>query len=158
MNIIIPTPEIIQSCLFVIDIATVAERLHSAERTSHTTRLADWAAPCIIHIVDNGSARTVQNSYNVTLQILHIAVRRAIKHHHRRFVLRIVEEVQFITALLHMHNVLVMQRIISHDAIDRFLNPQPIFIIHKAGINVNTLHACKLSVILPGVGSGAVIQ
>ena len=42
-----------------------------------------------------------------------------------------------------------MQRIIGHNAIDRFLYLQAIFIINKTGISVNALHPGKLAAVLP---------
>ena len=119
---VIPTPEIIQPRFFIVDIATVAERLHSAQRSRHVACLADGAAPGIIHILNNNGTGAVKQCHNIALQILDIVVRHTIVHNHSRLILRIVEEMQFIVALGHVHHILTMQSIISHDAIDRFLN------------------------------------
>ena len=51
--------------------------------------------------------------------------------------MRIVEEVQTIAALCHVHDVLAVQGIICHLPIDNFLYSQAILIIHETGCGVN---------------------
>jgi len=57
--IVVAASEIIQPRLFIVNIATIPEGLHSAQGVSHAASLVDGMAPSIIHIVDNGSAITV---------------------------------------------------------------------------------------------------
>ena len=113
MNIIIPTSEIIQPRLFVVHIPPIPEGLHSAQCSSHTTSLANGLAPGIVNIAHNNCTSAVKQCHNVTLQVLHIAVRGSVVNNHRRLVLRVVEEVQLIAALSHMHHILAMQRVVS---------------------------------------------
>ena len=69
--IAIPTPEIIQPSLFVVDVATIAERIELAQRACHGAGAANGTAPRIIHIADNHRACAIQNGNNVPLQVLH---------------------------------------------------------------------------------------
>ena len=89
---------------------------------------------------------------------LDVGIRRAVVHHNRRTVLGVIEEVQLIRAGSHMHNILAVQRVLRHHAIDRLLNPQPVFIIHKLGVGVNASHPRKLPPVFPRVLPLAIVQ
>ncbi len=54
--------------------------------------------------------------WDIALQVLHIAIRRAIEDDNRRFALRIIEKVQIIAALRHVYNVLAMQGVVGDTA------------------------------------------
>lgn len=148
-SIVISTSEIIQPRFFVIDVAAIPEGLHSAQCSGHTTCLADGAAPCIIHIVYHSRASAVKNGHNIALQILDIAVRYVVVHNYSRLVLRIIEEVQIIAALGHVHHILAMQRVFRYHPIYSFLHSQAIFIINESGCGVNRLHLLELPTIFP---------
>ena len=49
----------------------------------------------------------------------------------------VIEEVQLVASLRHVHHILAVQGIICHLPIDRFLYSQAIFIINESGCGVN---------------------
>ena len=155
---IVPAPEIIQPRLFIVDIAAVTERLHSAERADKSTSLTDGASPGVIHIPNNNRTIGIKDSNHITLQVLHVAVRHTVIHHNSRLVACIIEEMQFIISAGKMHNVLAMQRIVGHNAIHGFLHPQPVFVVYEAGRGFAVCHAGKLPAILPGVSPLTIVQ
>ena len=110
---VIPASEIIKPRLFVVDIATIPERLHHPQRFRQLAGAPQRRAPRIIAVTDDGIAILIQNRNNIALQALNIRIRRAVVHYHRRAVLRIVEEVQFVAALSHVMNVLAMQGVVG---------------------------------------------
>ena len=108
-RIIVPTPQIVQSRLLVKHIPAIPKRLHLAQRFCQLASTPQRRAPRIVAVANDGIAILIQNCNNIALQALDIRIRRAVVHHHRRAVLRIVEEVQFIRAGSHMHNILAVQ-------------------------------------------------
>ena len=75
MNIIISTSEIIQSRLFVVDIATVTEWVDLTQRACHGAGAADGAPPSIISVVYHNVLVDVKNGDNIAVEVLHITVR-----------------------------------------------------------------------------------
>ena len=84
-------------------------------------------------------AVAVKQANDVILLVVEVSVGSTIEHHHSRLVLCIVEEVQFIVAALHMHNVLTMQDVVCYHPIYCLFHPQSVFIIHKLGVGVNAI-------------------
>ena len=109
---VIPTPEIIQPRLFVVHITAITEGIELAKIVLHAASRFERLTPRIVLIFYNNAACAVKNGHNVALQILHIAVRGTVINDYRRLVLRIVEEVQLVAALGHVHNVFAMQRVV----------------------------------------------
>ena len=107
--IIVPTPEIVQPRLLIKHIPAIPKRLHLAQRFRQLAGTPQRHAPRIVAVADDGIAILIQNCNNIALQVLDVSIRRAVVHHHRRTILCIVEEVQFIRAGSHMHNFLPMQ-------------------------------------------------
>ena len=89
-RIIIPTPEIVQPRLLIKDIPAIAERLHLAQRLRQFASTPQRRTPRIVAVADGGIAILIQNCKNIALQALDIRIRRAVVHHHRRAVLRII--------------------------------------------------------------------
>lgn len=56
----------------------------------------------------------------------------------------IVEEMQLVVAMLHMHNILSVQHIIRHNAVNNFLHPQTALVVNELCVHVGTLHSRKL--------------
>ena len=113
LRIIVPTPQIIQPRLLIKDIPAIAERLHLAQRFRQLASAPQRRTPRIVAVADDGIAILIQNRNNVALQALDVGIRRAIVHHHRRTVLRVVEEVQLVAALGHVDNVLAVQGVLT---------------------------------------------
>ena len=108
-RIVEPTPQIIQPRLFVVHIPAIPKRLHLAQRLRQLTSTPQRRTPRIVAVADDGIAIFIQNRNDIALQALDVGIRRAIVHHHRRAVLRIVEEMQFVRAARHMYNILPVQ-------------------------------------------------
>ena len=70
----------------------------------------------------------------------------------------LIEEMKFVATLRHVDNILAMQGVLGHHAVDRLLNPQPVFIIHKLGVGVNASHPHKLPPVFPRVLPLAIVQ
>ena len=157
-RIVEPTPQIIQPRLFVVDIPPIPKRLHLAQRFRPLTGTPQRRAPRIVAVADDGIAILIQNRNNIALQALDIRIRRAVVHHHRRAVLRVVEEVQLIRAGSHMHNILAVQRVLRHHAVDRFLHAQAVRIVDELRRHARFLHLLQLPAVLPSVRPRPVIQ
>ena len=56
-----------------------------------------------------------------------------------------IEEVQFVIALSHVHNVLAVQRVVSHNAVHSLLHTQAVLVVDKGRIHTGLLHPCKLA-------------
>ena len=108
-RIIVPTPEIVQPRLLIEHIPAIAERLHLAQRLRQLTGTPQRRTPRIVAVADDRIAILIQNRNNIALQALDIRIGNSVVHHHRRTVLRIVEEMQLIRAVRHMHNILPVQ-------------------------------------------------
>ena len=65
---------------------------------------------------------------------------------------------KFVATLRHVDNILAVQRVFRRYAVDRFLNSQPVFIIHKLGAGVNASHSRKLPPVFPRVLPLAIVQ
>ena len=120
-----------QPRFLVKHISAIPKRVERPQRFRQFASTPQRRAPRIVAVADDGIAILIQNRNNVALQALDVGIRRAIVHRHRRTVLRVIEEVQLIRAGSHMHNILAVQRVLRRYAVDRLLNPQPVFIIHK---------------------------
>ena len=107
--IIIPTLQIVQPSFLIKHIPAISERLYLAQRLRQFTSAPQRRTPRIVAVADDGIAILIQNRNNVALQALNIRIRRAVVHHHRRTVLRVIEEMQLIRAGSHMHNILTVQ-------------------------------------------------
>ena len=112
-RIVIPITNIVQSRLLVKHIPAIPKRLHLAQRLRQFTGAPQRRTPRIVAVADDGIAILIQNRNNVALQALDVGIRRAIVHHHRRTVLRVVEEVQLVAALGHVDNVLAVQGVLT---------------------------------------------
>ena len=108
-RIIVPAPQVIQPRFLIEHIPAIPERLYLAQRFRQLTGTPQRRAPRIVAVADDGIAILIQNRNNIALQALDIRIGNSVVHHHRRAVLRIIEEVQFIRAGSHMHNILAVQ-------------------------------------------------
>ena len=106
---IVPAPQIVQPRLLIKHIPAIPKRLHLAQRFRQLTGTPQRRAPRIVAVADNSIAILIQNRNNIALQALDVGIRRAVVHHHRRAVLGVIENVQFIRAGSHMHNILPVQ-------------------------------------------------
>ena len=157
-RIIVPTPQIVQPRLLIKHIPAIPERLYLAQRLRQFTSAPQRRTPRIVAVADDGIAILIQNRNNVTLQALDVGIRRAIVHHHRRTILRIVEEMQLIRAGSHMHNILAVQRVLRHHAIDRFLHAQAVRVVDELRRHARFLHLLQLPAVLPSVRPRPVAQ
>ena len=130
-RIIIPAPQIVQPRFLIKHIPAIPERLHHPQRFRQLAGAPQRRAPRIIAVTDDGIAILIQNRNNIALQALNIRIRRAVLHHHRRTVLCIVEEMQFIRTGSHMHNILAVQRVLRRHAVDHFLHTQPVLVCKR---------------------------
>ena len=96
---IVSTSQIIQSRLLIVDIPTITERIEFAEGGGFAASGSDRLAPCIVLIFYKNVVSSVKNCNDITLQVVDVGVHGAIEVYHRRTAVRIVVEVQIITAL-----------------------------------------------------------
>ena len=97
LRIIITALEIIQPGFSIVDVATVAQRVHLPQGIRHTSGDGKDVTPCIVGILHDSSSAGVQDGDNITLQILHIVIDGIIECN------RIISEVQRIAADCHLH-------------------------------------------------------
>ena len=57
-----------------------------------------------------------------------------------------------------MHNILAVQRVLRHHAVDRFLHAQAIRVVHKFSRHARLLHLLQLPAVLPSVRPRPVVQ
>lgn len=51
---------------------------------------------------------------------------------------------QLVRTRSHMHNVLPVQDIVRHNAVNNFLHTQPVCVVNELRVHVGTLHSRKL--------------
>lgn len=112
-GVVISTPQIIEPRLFVIHIPTIPEGLDRTQRAGESTGLAEHLAPSIVSIRYHFGAVAVNQTNDVALQIVLVGIGGTVEDHHSRLVLHIVEEVQVVAAIGHVHNVLAMQGVVG---------------------------------------------
>ena len=110
---VIPTPEVIHPHLFIVHIRSIPERLQCTQRACHATRLTNRLTPRIVLVFYHLVAVAVNNGNNIALKIMHIRVLSTIVLHDRRLIAGIIEEVQVVAALRHVHDILAMQRVVG---------------------------------------------
>ena len=69
-------------------------------------------APGVVGILDDLGVGAVNQPDHVALQVIQVAVLRAVEFHNRRTILCIIPEMQFVITLRHMDNIVTMQRIL----------------------------------------------
>jgi len=69
LRVIISALQVVKACLFVIDIASVAERVVFAERGCKAAGGCGNLAPAVVAVGDNCGAAGVQNGDDITLQV-----------------------------------------------------------------------------------------
>ena len=87
-----------------------------------------------------------------------VSILRPVELYNGRAVLGIIPEVQFVTALGHMDDILAMQSVFGLNTVDGFLDAQTIGVVDKAGVDGAALHPCKLASFGPGIGPSAIGQ
>ena len=157
-RIIVPTPQIVQPHLLIKHIPAIPKRLHLAQRFRQLTSTPQRRAPRIVAVADDGIAILIQNRNNIALQVLNIRIRHAVVHHHCWTVLRVIEEMQLIRTRSHMHNILAVQCVLRHHAVDRFLHTQAVCVVHKFSRHARFLHLLQLPAVLPSVRPRPVVQ
>ena len=103
----------------------IAEGIVIADGIGQRAGNGQRLAPGVVGILDNLGVGAVNQPDHVALQVIQVAVLRAVEFHNRRAVLRIVPEVQLRVALGHVHNVLAVQRVI--DVYKRQVQTYPLF-------------------------------
>ena len=89
-RIIIPTPKIVQSRFYIIDIPPIAERLDRTQGSSERTGGGDRLAPRIVSVFYHFGAVGVNDSDNIALEIMNVSILRAIELHNSGAVLGVV--------------------------------------------------------------------
>ena len=87
-----------------------------------------------------------------------VGILGAVELHNRRTVAGIIPEVEGIAALGHVDNVLSMQGIVGHRAVDGFLYPQPFAVVLERRCGAGLRHLLELTALFSGVAPGAIIR
>jgi len=157
-GIVIPGSKVVESSFYIIDMPPIAERLDRTQGGSERTGGREHLAPGIIGILDHFCATGVQDAHNVPLEIVDVSVLGAVELHNHRAVAGIVPEVEGIAALGQVDDVLSMQGIVGHRAVDGFLHPQPFAVVLERRRGAGLHHLLELPALFPGVAPGAVTR
>ena len=157
-RIIIPTPKIVQSRFYIIDIPPIAERLDGTQCGSERTGGGERLTPRIVSIFYHFGAGAVNQTDNIALEVMNVNILRPVELHNSGAVLGVIPEVEGVAALGHVHDVLAMQNVVGNHAVDRFPYPQTLCIVDEGSCGSALAHLLELAAILPGVGPGAVGQ
>ena len=111
-SMIIPALKIIQPRLFIIGIATIAERIQLADCRGERTGDEKESTPSIVLVFYNERTRVVKDADDVTLEVVDITVGGAIEHNDGRAILSIIEEVQIVAAVAQVYNILAVQGVV----------------------------------------------
>ena len=84
---IVPAPEVIQPRLLIVHVGAIAERLNGAKGGSKGAGGGKDLAPCIVYIFYHFITTGVNKANDIALQIMDIAVLRAVKLHNGRAIL-----------------------------------------------------------------------
>ena len=87
-----------------------------------------------------------------------VGILGAVELHNRRAVAGVVPEVQHIAALGHMDNVLAVQGVVGHCAVDSFLNPQPFAVVLEHHQGAGLAHLLELQDLFLCAAPSAVIR
>ena len=98
LGIVITGLEVVERGLSVVYVAAVAQRVMCTEGGCHGTGGGNNLAPSVVDILNDGVAGSVQNRYNVALQIGGIVVVRTVVGDNSRRAGTIVEE-QFVAVV-----------------------------------------------------------
>ena len=157
LRIVIPAPEVVHPGFFVPDIAPVPEGIEIPQRACHRPCGGLLAAPGIVGVLYHGVPGAIKDGQDIPLQVMDIAVHRAVVLHLRRPVLPVVVEVQGMAARhRHVYDVIAAEHIICHRAAALLLHPQAVsiaFVFHRAAA---VGLAGQLSARLPGIGPSGV--
>ena len=87
---------------------------------------------------------------------MNVCIFRPVELYNSGAVLGVVPEVEGVTALGYVDDVLAMEGVVGDHTVDGLLYPQALGVVHKAGGGAALAHLLQLTVVLPGVGPGAV--
>ena len=148
---VISASQVIQTRLFVKHIPSIPKRLHRPQCPCHCATFSSRLPPRVIEVPHNFIAVRIHDPDNVPLQVLHIRIAGPVPADHRRTVTCIVPEMQLVAALDHVYDVLAVQNILGHNAIDGLLHTQAFGVLRKFGDQtaVDLTHGCQLTTVLP---------
>ena len=94
LGVVVARLEIVKTCLGIIVITTITQRINVRQRSA----AAYYLAPRVIGIARDGAAAAVDYTDNVALRVEHIIVQRIIVLHLQRLVVLVVDEVDGLAA------------------------------------------------------------
>ena len=74
LRVVVTRLQVVEAGFGIVIVATIPERVDSAQGACHGTCHRQDIAPCIVLVLHNGAAHGVDNSYHVTLEILDVRV------------------------------------------------------------------------------------
>ena len=160
-GVIVSTSQVIEACFLVEYIPPVAEGVELSEGILLGTCRGDGLAPGVVPVLYNQRAGVVKQTHNVALETVDIAVPVGAELDHGRLALGVVEEVEGIAALGHVHDLLAVEVIVGggRDAADGggLLRAQAVVVVREAHGCAGFAHGGQLASRLPGIAPRAVI-
>ena len=133
IRVVVPAAQIVQTGFFIKDIAAIPEGVQGTQRIGQRARLAGGLAPGIVRIGYHLRAVAVNQTDDIILLVVEVGAGSSIEQNHSRLVLRVVEEVQGVAAVGHMHKVLAVKRVLGRAGRgSHLLHPQALFVIEEA--------------------------
>ena len=111
-RVIIPAPQIVQPRLHIVHVAAIAEGIVIADGIGQRTGNGQQLTPGIVGVPDDLVFCAIDQADDIALQVIQVAVLRAVEFHNCRAVLRIIPEMQVVIILRHVDNIITMQRIL----------------------------------------------
>jgi len=113
-------------------------------------------APGVVGIFYHLGSAAVNDGDDVALQVMDQSVARPVVVNHAGSAFSVIEEVEAISALFHMHNLLAVEGVVRHRAIHGFTHAQAVGIVIKGGRGACFVHADQLPACAPCEGPAVV--
>lgn len=170
-SIVVTAAQVIWARFFVVDIATIAERVAYTKRVRQRSSRAQQLAPYIILVFYNKRASAVKNANDISLKILEVSIDIPVKVNLHWTALTIIEEVKFISMpnfvkvkIFHFHVgeqltvICVVRGLRVPVVLEYLLDTHTIVIVLKRECLTIATHLFQLATCLPLVRPHTVVQ
>lgn len=154
----LPISQLVKTRLFIVDIASVPERIQISQCACQTAGATDDLAPCVVLILYHNAARGVNQSNDVSLQVVQIVIRRALIIYDAWLALSVIEEVHPVAALNQMGHMPAVYRIVRRDARCGLSHSHAVVVVVVHDFRARLLHLQQFAARLPAVCPGSVVR
>ena len=129
LRVIVPGLQIVPLCLFVVNIASVAERVQYSQRARQRSRAVQLLSPGVVSVFHDGVFAVVNELYYVSLSVPEIVVIRSVEADSLYFSSLVVEEQQDIVSCGQSHQYRTVVIVIRRSDACGLLRPQSVLVV-----------------------------